>query len=524
MVTLRQATPGFSLAEEELVARRKSALSAGSVTSAEKRRAAGKLSARQRVELLLDPDSLQEFDQLARHRTGTGPGPYGDGVITGTGQVDGRTVCVFSQDFTVLGGSMGETHGRKILKAMDQATTLGCPVISINESGGARIQEGVVSLAYYAELGRRNSQASGVVPQIALIAGPCAGGAVYSPALMDFVVMVDASSYMFVTGPDVLRSVTGEQVTVDELGGPRQNSSVSGNCHHVAANESEALRWIQDLLSYLPSNSLSLPPSVASSASPTATAEDDVLDSVIPDSPRQSYDIHDVISRVVDGGELLEIHAMFARNIVCGFARINGDAVGVVANQPLHLAGALDIDATEKAARFVRFCDAFNLPVITFVDVPGYMPGVDQERDGIIRRGAKLLHAYAEATVPTITVVLRKAYGGAYAVMGSKHLGADFNFAWPTAQIAVMGGEGAVEILHRRTLAEAGDHAEQLRQELVAAYEREMMSPYAAAERGYVDSVILPSSTRLQVGRALRALRNRPQPETPPRRHGNIPL
>nr|WP_245194855.1 acyl-CoA carboxylase subunit beta [Kitasatospora phosalacinea] len=507
----------------ELRERTGAALRAGSERAVLKHRAAGKMSARERVLWLLDTDSLLETDQLARHGAADAPGPYGDGVITGTGTIDGRPVCVFSQDFTVLGGSMGETHGRKILKTMDTAVRLGCPVISINESGGARIQEGVVSLAYYAELGRRNVRASGLVPQIALIAGPCAGGAVYSPALMDVVVMVDRSSYMFVTGPDVLRSVTGEDVTVDELGGARANAAVSGNCHHVARDEAEALEWIQELLSYLPSNAMELPPAVPFTPVPGRTARDLALDTLVPDADNQGYDVREVISAVVDDAELLEIHAQFAPNIVCGLARVEGRPVGVVANQPLHRAGALDIDATEKAARFVRFCDAFNLPVLTFVDVPGYLPGVAQERDGIIRRGAKLLHAYAEATVPKVTVVLRKAYGGAYAVMGSKHLGADCNLAWPTAQIAVMGGEAAVEVLHRRRLAEAGEDAPAVREALVEEYRRTLMTPYAAAERGYVDAVIEPSSTRAQVGAALRALSTKREAAVG-RKHGNIPL
>lgn len=510
-----------------LEARTSAARSAGSPKARAKRRASGKLDARQRILTLCDPDTFSEFDQLARHEFSSAGsrvvGPYGDGVITGTAEVDGRPVCVFSQDFTVLGGSLGQTHGRKIIKTMDLALRIGCPVISVNESGGARIQEGVVSLAYYAELGYKNSQASGVVPQVALIAGPCAGGAVYSPALMDFIVMVDGSSYMFVTGPDVLHAVTGERVTPDELGGPAQNAAVSGNAHYVASDEQDALEWIRQLLSYLPSNSASRPPVYQAAAEPDDAAADE-LNGIIPDAANRAYDVREVIRRIVDDGELFEIHALFAPNIVCGFARMDGHSIGVVANQPMHLAGALDINASEKAARFVRFCNGFNLPIVTLVDVPGYLPGVAQERNGIIRRGAKLLHAYAEATVPTVTVVLRKAYGGAYAVMASKHLGADVNLAWPTAQIAVMGGESAVGILHRERLGAAGDRATELRAELIAEYERNLMTPYAAAERGYVDAVIPPRTTREQLLKALRVLRNKRDVDPPIRVHGNIPL
>jgi propionyl-CoA carboxylase beta chain len=499
---------------------------AGSARAVEKQHAKGKLTARERVELLLDEGSFVELDEFARHRS-TNFGmeqnrPYGDGVVTGYGTVDGRPVAVFSQDFTVFGGALGEVFGEKIVKVMDFALKTGCPVIGINDSGGARIQEGVVSLGLYGEIFRRNTHASGVIPQISLIMGPCAGGAVYSPAITDFVVMVDQTSHMFITGPDVIKTVTGEDVAFEELGGARSHSTKSGNAHHMAGDEKDAIDFVKALLSYLPSNNLQEPPAFAEEAELTVTAEDLELDTLIPDSANQPYDIHTVFEHVLDDGEFLETQTLFAPNIVTGFGRVEGRPVGVVGNQPMQFAGCLDIDASEKAARFVRTCDSFNIPVLTFVDVPGFLPGTDQEWNGIIRRGAKLIYAYAEATVPLITVITRKAYGGAYDVMGSKHLGADINLAWPTAQIAVMGAQGAVNILHRRTLAEAGD-PDGLRQELITEYEDTLLSPYIAAERGYVDAVIAPSETRVHIVKALRSLRNKRE-SLPPKKHGNIPL
>ena len=489
--------------------------------AADRQHRKGKLTARERIDLLVDAGSFTETDQLARARYADGDSAYGDGVVTGHATVDGRPVCLFSQDFTVFGGSMGEAFGEKVLKIMDLATTIGCPVIGINDSGGARIQEGVVSLAYYAELGRRNAIASGVVPQISLILGPCAGGAVYSPAMTDFTVVVDGLSHMFVTGPDVVRMVTGEQTSADELGGAQVVSGVSGNAHYLAADERDAIGWVQDLLSYLPGNNLDEVPRYPG---PLTQIDQSVLDTIVPDSGNQGYDMYRVIRVIVDDGELLEVQPLFAPNMICGFARIDGASVGIVANQPLQNAGTIDIDASEKAARFVRFCDAFNIPLVTLADVPGYLPGIEQERQGIIRRGAKLIYAYAEATVPTVTVVLRKAYGGGYAVMGSKHLGCDVNLAWPTAQIAVMGAAGAVGLLHRKELAAAsGRAAEELRAKLIAEYERTLATPYVAAERGYVDAVIQPSETRGRVARALRMLRTKRQ-ALPAKKHGNIPL
>ncbi|MFG1643938.1 acyl-CoA carboxylase subunit beta [Amycolatopsis sp. NPDC049252] len=494
----------------------------------DRQHAKGKLTARERIDLLVDPGSFVELDQFARHRcTEFGMDanrPYGDGVVTGHATVDGRQICLFSQDFSVFGGSMGEVFGEKVLKVMDLAMTLGCPVVGINDSGGARIQEGVVSLAYYAELGRRNAHASGVIPQISMIMGPCAGGAVYSPAITDFTVMVDETSHMFVTGPDVVHAVTGERVTAQQLGGAGTNSEVAGNAHHRAADEHDAIEWVQTLLGYLPSNNLDPAPEYADDTAPELTTSDLELDRIVPDSLNQAYDMTEVITRLVDDGDYTEIHSAFAPNMICAFARIQGRSVGIVANQPRHQAGVIDIDASEKAARFVRFCDAFGIPLLTLADVPGYLPGADQERGGIIRRGAKLIYAYAEATVPKVTVVTRKAYGGGYAVMGSKHLGADVNLAWPTAEIAVMGAEGAVQVLHRRELAglPAAEQAT-ARRRLTEEYRERHASPYLAAERGYVDQVVAPSQTRLQVARALRTLRNKRQ-TLPAKKHGNIPL
>jgi len=441
---------------------------------------------------------------------------------------------VFSQDFTVFGGSLGEVFGEKIVKIMDLAMKIGCPVIGINDSGGARIQEGVVALGLYAEIFRRNVHSSGVIPQISLVMGPCAGGAVYSPAITDFTVMVDQTSHMFITGPDVIKTVTGEDVGMEELGGALTHSSKSGVAHFMGHDEDAAIDYVKALLSYLPSNNLEDAPAFDWDLGDTAgevDTKDAFLDSFIPDSANQPYDMHTIIEHIVDGNEdgspdFLEVHALFAPNIICGFGRIEGRSVGVVANQPLQLAGCLDIDASEKAARFVRTCDAFNVPVLTFVDVPGFLPGTDQEWNGIIRRGAKLLFAYAEATVPLVTVITRKAYGGAYDVMGSKHLGADMNLAWPTAQIAVMGAQGAVNILYRKEIAEAlagGGDVDAARQRFITEYEDTLANPYIAAERGYVDSVISPSHTRCWVIRALRALRNKRE-TLPPKKHGNIPL
>ena len=514
----------------DLGRRRDEAVHAGSERAVERQHAKGKATARERIAKLLDPGSFTEFDELARHRaTDFGVAanrPYGDGVVTGYGTIDGRPVCVFSQDFTVFGGSLGEVYGEKIVKVMDHALKTGCPVIGINDGGGARIQEGVVALGLFAEIFYRNVICSGVIPQISLIMGPCAGGAVYSPAITDFTLMVDQTSHMFITGPDVIKTVTGEEVTFEELGGAQAHSVKSGVAHYQARDEDDCLDFARELLSYLPSNNLDDPPrrepDLTGGAELDITPGDEELDRLIPDSPNQPYDMHTVITSVLDGGEFLEIHESFAPNIVVGFGRVDGASVGVVANQPLHFAGCLDIDASEKAARFVRTCDAFSIPVLTFVDVPGFLPGTDQEWNGIIRRGAKLIYAYAEATVPKITVITRKAYGGAYDVMGSKHLGGDINLAWPTAQIAVMGAQGAVNILYRRELAEASDQNE-LRDELVTEYEDRLANPYIAAERGYVDAVIRPAETRSQVTRALRTLRGKRQ-TLPPKKHGNIPL
>ncbi|MFB9428790.1 acyl-CoA carboxylase subunit beta [Streptoalloteichus tenebrarius] len=519
----------------DLYRRNDEAVHAGSARAVEKQHAKGKKTARERIDALLDPGSFVELDELARHRS-TNFGlertrPYGDGVVTGYGTVDGRPVCVFSQDVTVFGGSLGEVYGEKIVKVMDLAVKMGCPIIGINEGGGARIQEGVVSLGLYGEIFRRNTHASGVIPQISLIMGPCAGGHVYSPALTDFTVMVDKTSHMFITGPDVIKTVTGEDVGFEELGGGRTHNTRSGNAHYLAADEDDAISYVKELLSFLPSNNLSEPPVFDAEVEQGAIAEgltdsDRELDTLIPDSANQPYDMHEVITRVLDDGEFLEVQPLFAPNIVVGFGRVEGRSVGVVANQPTQFAGCLDIDASEKAARFVRTCDAFNVPVLTFVDVPGFLPGTDQEWNGIIRRGAKLIYAYAEATVPLVTVITRKAYGGAYDVMGSKHLGADLNLAWPTAQIAVMGAQGAANIVHRKRLAEAaenGEDVEALRAQLQQEYEDTLCNPYVAAERGYVDSVIPPSHTRGHIARALRVLKEKRE-TLPPKKHGNIPL
>ncbi len=510
----------------DLERRRYAAVHAGSAAGVEKQHAKGKLTARERIGLLLDAGSFTEFDELARHRAHDfgieRSRPYGDGVITGTGTVDGRPVAVYSEDFTIFGGSLGEVYGEKIVKVMDHAMKTGCPVIGISDGGGARIQEGVVALGLFAEIFFRNTRASGVIPQISLIMGPAAGGAVYSPAITDFTLMVEGTSHMFITGPDVIKTVTGEDVTFEELGGARTHMAKSGVAHYAAADEADCIEFAKLLLSYLPSNNLDEPPACPVTPDYETSSADEELDILIPDSPGQPYDIHRVIETVLDPGTFCEIHEGFAKNIVVGFGRVAGAPAGVVANQPLHLAGCLDIDASEKAARFVRTCDAFSIPIVTFVDVPGFLPGVTQEWAGIIRRGAKLLYAYAEATVPKVTVITRKAYGGAYDVMGSKHLGGDVNLAWPTAQIAVMGAQGAVNILYRRELASADD-PEELRAQRTTEYEDTLANPYIAAERGYLDAVIRPAETRAAVTRALVSLRTKRE-TLPPKKHGNIPL
>jgi propionyl-CoA carboxylase beta chain len=519
----------------DLHRRNEEAVHAGSQRAVDKQHAKGKKTARERIDMLLDPDTFIELDELARHRS-TNFGqeknrPYGDGVVVGYGTIDGRPVCVFSQDVTVFGGSLGEVYGEKIVKIMDLAMKTGRPIIGINEGGGARIQEGVVSLGLYGEIFIRNTRASGVVPQISLIMGANAGGHVYSPALTDFVVMVDKTSQMFITGPDVIKTVTGEDVGFEELGGGRTHNTKSGNAHYLASDEEDAISYVKELLSFLPSNNMSDPPVFEGFAETGSVLSgihyaDRELDALIPDSPNQPYDMHEVITRVIDDGEFLEVHPLFAPNILVGFGRVEGHSVGIVANQPTQFAGCLDINASEKAARFVRTCDAFNIPVLTFVDVPGFLPGTDQEWNGIIRRGAKLIYAYAEATVPKVTVITRKAYGGAYDVMGSKHLGADMNLAWPTAQIAVMGAQGASNIVHRKRLAKAvedGENISELRALLETEYEDTLCNPYIAAERGYIDSVIPPSYTRGYVARALRLLRDKRE-TLPPKKHGNIPL
>ena len=484
----------------------------------------GKLTARERLDLLLDADSFVELDAFVTHRsTDFGLGDQvvlGDGVVTGHGTIDGRLVFVFSQDFTVFGGSLSEAYAEKICKVMDLAMKVGAPIVGLNDSGGARIQEGVVSLGGYAEIFLRNTMASGVVPQLSVVLGPCAGGAVYSPAITDFVVMVEDTSYMFVTGPNVVRAVTHEEVDAERLGGAMTHTTVSGVAHLAAGDEAEALAVARQILGHLPQNNLSDPPTRATSDPPER--RDDALDGIVPDDPSKPYDMHDVIQGVVDDGGFLEIQPGWAQNIIVGFAHLGGRSVGIVAQQPAVLAGALDIDASTKAARFVRTCDCFNVPLITFVDVPGFLPGVDQEHGGIIRHGAKLLFAYCEATVPKLTVITRKAYGGAYDVMSSKHIRGDMNFAWPTAEIAVMGVEGAVNIIFKDRIAEAEDAAEE-RAKLVADYETQFANPYVAAARGYVDDVILPSETRPRLIAALEMLAGKRE-TNPRKKHGNIPL
>ncbi len=486
--------------------------------------AKGKLTARERLDLLLDEGSFEEVDMLVRHRStefGLDKQRFlGDGVVTGYGTVEGRLVFVFSQDFTVLGGSLSEAHGKKICKIMDLAMKMGAPVIGLNDSGGARIQEGVVSLGAYADIFLRNTLASGVIPQISVILGPCAGGAVYSPAITDFILMVKKTSHMFVTGPNVVKTVTHEDVTFEELGGAMTHASKSGVAHFVAENEADALLKTRRLLSFLPQNNLEDPPVVENKDDPNR--RDAELNTIVPENPNRPYDVKAIITRVVDQGDFLEVHEDYAPNIVVGFARLNGRSVGIVANQPAYLAGVLDIDSSIKAARFVRFCDAFNIPIITFEDVPGFLPGTDQEWRGIIKNGAKLLYAYSEATVPKITVIVRKAYGGAYDVMSSKHIRGDVNYAWPTAEIAVMGPKGAVEIIFRKEINKSDDPAKVLAR-LEDEYRRRFASPYIAAERGYIDDVIEPSETRPKLIRALEMTRNKVD-HNPKKKHGNIPL
>jgi len=493
-------------------------------TAVEKQHAKGKYTARERIEKLLDPGSFQELDTYVRHRTHDfgmdKTRPLGDAVVTGHGTIDGRRVAVFSQDFTVFGGSLGEVMSEKMCKVMDLAAKIGCPVIGINDSGGARIQEGVVSLGAYGDVFVRNVQCSGVIPQISLVMGPCAGGAVYSPAITDFVLMVKETSHMFITGPDVVKAVTGEEVGFEELGGAMSHSTRSGVAHFAYDDEDACLEDARYLLSFLPQNNLATPPRVQPTDDPLR--EEESLDHIVPDNPNKPYDMRDVVRGIVDDGEFLEVHEHFAQNLVCGFARLDGGTVGVVGNQPRALAGVLDIDASCKGARFVRTCDAFNIPLLTLVDVPGFLPGTTQEWGGIIRHGAKLLYAYTEATVPKVTVITRKAYGGAYDVMASKHMLADFNFAWPTAEIAVMGPEGAVNIIHRRDIA-GSPTPEERRDTLIDDYRARFANPYTAAERGYIDDVILPHETRPKLIAALATLETK-RVAGPKRKHGNIPL
>ncbi len=495
-----------------------------------KQHAKGKLTARERIEMLVDPGSFVELDEYVRHRT-TAFGmdksrPYGDSVVTGTGTIHGRTVAVYAQDFSTFGGSLGEVAGDKIIKVMELALRSGIPIIGMLDSGGARIQEGVVALGKYGEIFRLNTAASGVIPQISIIMGPAAGGAVYSPALTDFVIMVDKTSQMFVTGPDVIKTVTGEDVGMEELGGAHTHNTRSGVAHYLADDEDDALDYARTLIGFLPDNNLAELPLYETPFEFETTDADRALNTVIPDSPNQPYDIHTVIEGIVDGADFLEVQPLFAPNIVIGFGRIEGRTVGIIANQPSQMAGTLNIDAGEKASRFVRFCDAFSIPIVTLVDVPGYLPGTDQEWTGVIRRGAKLLYAYAEATVPLVTVILRKAYGGAYIVMGSKQLGADINLAWPTAEIAVMGGQGAVNILYRgeiKRAEEAGEDVAAVRTRLANEYTYNVASPFLAAERGELDGIIEPAQTRVSIAKALRALRNK-RASLPAKKHGNIPL
>lgn len=524
-------TPRTTAAKnEDLLRRRAEASTPMGPAACEKVRSKNRLTARDRLEYLLDEGSFVELDALARHRTTAfdmqSKRPTTDGIVTGWGTIDGREVCIFSQDGTVFGGALGEVYGEKMVKIQQLAIDTGRPIIGLYEGAGARIQDGAVSLDYIAQTFHHNVRASGVVPQISVIFGACAGGNAYSPALTDFVVMVEDTSRMFVTGPDVIKTVTGEEITQQELGGADTHMNIAGNSHYTATDERDALDWITNLLDYLPNNNSHRPEAWESDADPEITDADRILDSIIPDSPTVPYDVHDVITTLTDDEDFFEIQENRAGNVVIGFGRMDGQTVGFVANQPLEFAGCLDIDASEKAARFVRTCDAFNIPLVLLVDVPGFLPGADQEYQGILRRGAKLLYAYAEASVPKITVTMRKAYGGAYCVMGSKGLGADINLAWPTAQIAVMGAAGAVSFLHRRELREAmaaEADVQRLAAEYELAYEDHMLNPYIAAERGLIDEVILPSETRTRVIRNLRLLRSK-KVAWPARKHGNIPL
>ncbi len=509
---------------EQLRALQERALLGGGADKIAKQHEKGKLTARERIALLMDPGSFEELDMLVQHDCvdfGMEKQKIpGDGVVTGFGTVGGRTVFVFSQDFTVLGGSLSRMYARKICKVMDLAMKAGAPVVGFNDSGGARIQEGVDSLGGYAEIFLRNTLASGVIPQISLIMGPCAGGAVYSPAITDFVMMCEGSSHMFVTGPDVIRTVTHEVVDFESLGGAGVHSETSGVAHFRRPDEPSLIDAAKQLLAYLPANNAEDPPRVVVEDDPDR--EDPALDSIIPDNPQKSYSMYDVIGPVVDQGSFLEVHAHYARNLIVGFARLGGRAVGIVAQQPAVLAGTLDIDASVKGARFIRFCDAFNVPLVTFVDVPGFLPGVGQEHGGIIRHGAKLLYAWCEATVPRLTIITRKAYGGAYDVMNSKHIRGDLNYAWPTAEIAVMGPDGAVGIIYKKQIAEAKD-PEAERARLVAEYREHFCSPFVAAARGYLDDVIRPATTRRKLIKGLEALRHK-RDRNPPKKHGNIPL
>jgi len=509
---------------DELIKRKDHALHAASAEAVKKQHDRGKLTARERIDLLLDPGSFVETDRMARHRThGFGIDrnrPLSDAVVTGWGTIDGRKVFVFSQDFMVFGGSLGEVMSEKVCKIMDLAASTGAPVIGLNDSGGARIQEGVVSLASYGYIFDRNVRSSGVIPQISVIMGPCAGGAVYSPAMTDFIFMVKDTSHMFITGPDVIKTVTGEEVTFEDLGGAMAHASKSGIAHFVAEDEQHCLQMVRYLMSFLPQNNMEDPPTFATSDPPDRQAQE--LVDLMPDEPNKAYDMHDVIKHVFDDGDFFEVFPHYAQNILTGFARLNGHAVGIVANQPMHLAGVLDIHSSEKAARFVRFCDAFNIPLVVFVDVPGFLPGTNQEWGGIIRRGAKLLFAFSEATVPRMQVITRKAYGGAYVVMNSKSIRADVAFAWPTAEVAVMGAEGAVNIVFRKELDKAEDKKGK-RAELIADYTEKFANPYVAAERGYVDDVIDPRETRPRLINALEMLLTKRE-TLAPRKHGNIPL
>ncbi len=508
----------------ELHSLKATAMLGGGERRIEQQHKKGKLTARERLDLLLDPGSFNELDMFVTHRsTDFGLSEQkipGDGVVTGYGQIDGRLVYVFSQDFTVFGGSLSEAHAEKICKVMDMAMKNGAPIIGLNDSGGARIQDGVVSLGAYADIFLRNTLASGVVPQISAIMGPCAGGAVYSPAITDFIFMVEETSHMFVTGPNVVKSVTHEDVTFEELGGAQIHNSKSGVAHFACASEPDCIRMLRQLMSYLPSNNVDDAPRIIPTDTPKRA--ETALDNIIPDNPNKPYDMTSVIKYIVDDGDFFEVQEHFAQNILVGFARLNGRSVGIVAQQPRALAGVLNIDASDKAARFVRFCDCFNIPLITFVDVPGFLPGVSQEHNGIIRHGAKLLYAYCEATVPKVTVITRKAYGGAYDVMSSKHVRGDINYAWPTAEIAVMGPEGAVNILFKDDIEKAAD-PEQRRKELITEYTEKFANPYIAAGRGYIDEIIEPSQTRTKLINALEMLKNK-RDTNPPKKHGNIPL